>query len=304
MKLDFNCDSVQVIEFGIGHDVGEARIYSYVAVDGGVQEALVDMANTTLETMHNLTDGPERYQPSEKHSGVEYLYLPLDDDLAVMMRELHESNNLPMDATALDNAGDIFCYFARFIDGQGRRLTAIRRASQFKGVLKKRLIQFRTDSLKIVEDKVFKLDGDFDLLVDALNVHILRPSGFEFIGQLQKAVLGAVTTNVVALRSDLAFVDLDIVESYASKHPRAARYLASIRSKGEAQNIDRSRLLQLCGHTGVETSETEQGQVAVTDKHVMGFLEVLDRRRYEIELVVNSPEKYRAASRSKIGSAK
>lgn len=32
----------------------------------------------------------------------------------------------------------------------------------------------------------------------------------------------------------------------------------------------------------------------------MGFLEVLDRRRYEIELVANSPEQYRAASRSKL----
>jgi hypothetical protein len=32
----------------------------------------------------------------------------------------------------------------------------------------------------------------------------------------------------------------------------------------------------------------------------MGFLEVLDRRRYEINLVKNSPERYRAASRKKI----
>ena len=38
----------------------------------------------------------------------------------------------------------------------------------------------------------------------------------------------------------------------------------------------------------------------VDENHVMGFLEVLDRRRYEIELVANFPEQYRAASRSKL----
>jgi hypothetical protein len=33
----------------------------------------------------------------------------------------------------------------------------------------------------------------------------------------------------------------------------------------------------------------------------MDFLEVLDRRRYELELVKGSPEQYKAASRRKIG---
>ncbi len=32
----------------------------------------------------------------------------------------------------------------------------------------------------------------------------------------------------------------------------------------------------------------------------MGFLEVLDRRRYEVQLVKNSPEHFRAGSRTKI----
>jgi len=32
----------------------------------------------------------------------------------------------------------------------------------------------------------------------------------------------------------------------------------------------------------------------------MGFLEVLDRRRYELELVKGLPERYKASSRRKI----
>jgi hypothetical protein len=34
----------------------------------------------------------------------------------------------------------------------------------------------------------------------------------------------------------------------------------------------------------------------------MGFLEVLDRRRYELELVKGLPERFRATSRRKIDS--
>ena len=65
------------------------------------------------------------------------------------------------------------------------------------------------------------------------DVHILRPSGFEFAGQLQQAILDAVPENIKAIRKDLAFVDFDGIEAYAAKHPRAARYLASIRAQEE-----------------------------------------------------------------------
>jgi hypothetical protein len=35
----------------------------------------------------------------------------------------------------------------------------------------------------------------------------------------------------------------------------------------------------------------------------MGLLEVLDRRRYEVELVKDSPERFKAASRRKIDAS-
>ena len=297
--LQFDFTQVQTAEFGLGRDDGNGRTFCLIPVDGDVQDVLQEMAVATWAAMQEQTNNPPRYEPSEKHAGIEYLYLPLADVLAESMCELHQANNLPIDAAALGNPESVFSYFARFTDNQGRRLTALRRATQFKGILKNRLVQFVTNALKIVEDDVFKLDTDFDLLIDAQNVHILRPSGFEFAGHLQAAIMAAVSTNVTALKIDLGFVDFDVIETYASQHPRAARYLASIRSQGEAQNIDRGRLTQLCAHTGVETEEVD-GQITVTEKHVMGFLEVLDRRRYEIELVADTPEQYRAASRSKL----
>ena len=155
------------------------------------------------------------------------------------------------------------------------------------------------DTLQIIEDTVFKLDNDFDILIDAKNVNILRPSGFEFAGKLQQAILDAVPENIKSIRKDLAFVEFDGIERFSSKHPRAARYLASIRAQGETKHIDKALLKKLCKQTDVEVAETK-GKISIATGHEMGFLEVLDRRRYEVSLVKEKPERYRAASRKKL----
>ncbi len=301
MKLEFDLGNVTVTEFGVGRDDGNGQTFVTVPVDAAVQGVLTEMVQATWDAMQKDEDGPAKYEPSEKHGGTEYLYLPLDDELAASVRELHEAASLTIDAAALSDPADVFCYFARLTDEKKRRLTALRRATQFKGVLKSRnrLVRMLDDTLKIIEDTVFKLDNDFDLLVDSAKVHILRPSGFEFAGKLQQAILDAVPENIKAIRKDLAFVEFDGIEAYAGKHPRAARYLASIRGQEETKNIDKSLLKKLCKQTGVEITEAK-GKVSITDGHEMGFLEVLDRRRYEVSLVREKPERYRAASRRKI----
>jgi hypothetical protein len=301
MSLAFDLNNVRNVEFGIGRDTDAGRRFDCIVVDRDVQGALREMAETTWQILSGM-GRPERYQPSEKHSGQEYLTLPLGDNLAASMRELHQANNLALDASALNDPSQAFAYFARLSDAQGRRLTALRRATQFKGVLRSRLVRLVTNALKLVEDRVFKLDADFDLLIDGRHVHILRPAAFEFAGQLQQAVMDAVPTNIAALQTDLGFVNFDAIGTYAAQHPRAARYLASIRSAEETQNISQSKLKALCKRTGVTVVERD-GKLNVEEGHVMGFLEVLDRRRYELELVDGQPELYRAPSRQRIESA-
>lgn len=301
MNLDFDIGNVTVTEFGVGRDDGDEQTFVAVPVDAGVQDALREMVQATWDAMQKDKDGPAKYEPSEKHGSTEYVYLPLDDELAASVRELHEAESLNIDAAALTDRTDVFCYFARLTDNSKRRLTALRRATQFKGVLKSRnrLVRMLDDTLTIIEDSVFKLDNDFDLLVDGTKVHILRPSGFEFAGKLQQAILAAVPKNIKAIQKDLAFVEFDGIEAYARKHPRAARYLASIRGQEETRNIDKSLLKKLCKETGVEVTESK-GKISITSGHEMGFLEVLDRRRYEVNLVRKNPERYRAGSRRKI----
>ena len=113
--------------------------------------------------------------------------------------------------------------------------------------------------------------------------------------------MAAVPTNIEEIKSQVDFIEFDSIQEYASTHPRAARYLASIRSLGEAKNISKNKLREACAQLGVEVGE-EDGKITVDNKNIMGFLEILDRRRYEIELVDGEPEQFRAASRSKLTS--
>jgi Domain of unknown function (DUF4868) len=303
MKLEFDLANVEVTEFGVGREDHNEQSFVAVPVDAGVQQALHEMAEATWNEIQDSDGEPAKYEPSEKHAATESLYLPLNDDMATSVRNLHEAASLGIDASALADPGDVFCYFARFTDKKKRRLTTLRRASQFKGVLKSknRLVRMLDDTLQIIDDTVFRLDNDFDLLIDSLNVHILRPSGFEFAGKLQQAILDAAPENIKAIRKDLAFVDFDGIEVYAAKHPRAARYLASIRGQTETKNIDKAALKRLCKSTGVEVSESK-GKISVSAGHEMGFLEVLDRRRYELELVKGQPERFKAGSRTKLNA--
>lgn len=299
MNLDFDLESVTLTEFGVGLDESDGQRFCTIPIDASVQVALQEMAATTWRLMIEQNTDPETYNPSEKYASSEYVYLPLNNPLAQHLRELHEAANLGIDSGALSDPTKIFCYFARMTDTRNRRLTAIRRSSQFKGVLKSRLIHLLSDAMKLICDPVFRLDNDFDLLIDSMYVHILRPSGFESIGKLQDEILAVVPSIVSELQSELEFVDFANVADYARDHHRAARCLASIRAQDEASNINRQSLMNLCRDTGVEVQESN-GRVTIQRDSVMDFLEVLDRRRYRIDLVEDSPERFKAASRQKI----
>jgi hypothetical protein len=300
MPAQFDVNAVDLVEFGVGLDERRGQRYVSVPIDTDIQAALREMVIATRDDLKAAGDATT-YDPGEKYASQENLRLPLDSELGSHIMKIHEAKNIPIEPKALSDPANVFCYFARMRDNRGRRLTAIRRATSFKGVLNSRLLQFTTDALKMVPDKVFKLDSDFDLLIDGTGVQILRSAGFEFVGALEGAVLGAVPKNIKTIRADLPFIDFGPIESYARQHPRAARYLASIRTQQETKNVDKANLKNLCQRTGVKVTEVK-GKLEVDENSIMDFLGVLDRRLYEVELIKGQPESFRAASRSRISN--
>src|SRR5262249_47674488 len=124
MKIQFS--PTTVIEFGVGLDEATAQRFVLVPIDVGVQTALREMADFTNKEMLEVNSSPNQYEPSEKYSVNEHLLLPLTDNLASQIRLIHEAVNLPVDPSVVEQPQNIFCYFARYSDGQGgNRLTAI-----------------------------------------------------------------------------------------------------------------------------------------------------------------------------------
>ncbi len=333
MELNFNIETVTYTEFGVGRDLVGTQKFSSVPVGDKAQSSLAEMASDTWQAMQRsvegsptqtkfketiledtssfvvssdqlsmqmkLKGGPTLYEPSEKYAGTEYLYVPIDDDKVVQLRDFHTARNLDPDNDVFDDTGSIFCYFARFLDDHDRRLTAIRRATTMKGALKKKTLSWNAGILELVEPKLFVLDSDFDILIDSVAVHIWRSSSFESVGKLQNEILGAVSANIAAIQQDIDFMDFGPIQLYAGSHVTAARYLASIRTQTAEGPISKGALMQLCAVTGVMVEE-QDGKIVVAPNHYMGFLEVLDRRRYGIELIEGKTEPFRATSRQRI----
>ena len=302
MNLKFDINNFETTEFGVGRNTGSNRTYAVVPVNLGVQTTLQGMVVDTCQKMEASEGSPPTFSPAEKYSGTEYLTLSIDDDLAVRLRMLHEAPNLITANDYLDWMTKCFCYFARLWDGDGKHLTALRRATQFKGALNKqnRILFPGTDALRVVDRPIFQLNADFDVIVDSDTVHIIHPNSFKLLGQIDEAIAEAVPQNIAAIAQSVTYVDWANVEDYAASHSRAASLLASIRTNGYAENMDKSALESLCHGTGV-CLEDVQGKIVVPDGQILPFLEVVDRRRYEIGLVPHTPERYRASSRKRVG---
>src|SRR5260370_473313 len=135
MSAQFDTRTAQLIEFGVGLHDGQGERYVLVPIDDEIQGALREMVVTTRDELKQAGEQAHLYEPSEKHSGKENLRLPLNDDFAANIRAIHEANNMLTEPSALANPENVFCYFARMSDGKVHRLTAIRRATAFKGVL-------------------------------------------------------------------------------------------------------------------------------------------------------------------------
>ena len=298
MNLEFDIENITTTEFGLGVGKDDDLQLFSVPVNTKVHSVLRKMVEETWQTMKDVSEEPAQYEPSETYGSKEHLCLEVGNPMVMKLLDIHKSENLPINIDSIKDLSMLSFYFARLTDNQDRRLTALRRAAQFKGVLKNKFMQLGDDSLTLVEDKIFKLDSDFDLLIDPKHLHILRPSGLESIGDLKQAILDAVSGNIEQVQKKIGFVDFEVIEQYASEHPRAARYLASIR-KQNLTGVDPSALKRLCKQTNVEIHEDGE-RIAVTEEQVLGFLEVLDRRRYEIGLIPNDSESYKASRRQKI----
>ena len=305
MKLDFDLEQIVATEFGLGEHVGASMQFGTIPVDNSVHAVLLDVVKATLRNggrnFEVDTVVLPYFDPADKHASEEYLVLPIDHELAKPLAEFHNADRLLTSPAQLELFQRSFCYFVRLTDSGNRRLTALRRASQFKGTLgrQNRLLALLGDTLRTVNEPLFQLNADFDVLIDSQFIHIVHPTSFRVLGQIDEAIAEAMPRNVERIRASLPDVGWSSIQEYAASHPRAASLLSSIRTRGYAENLSRTALVDLCKRTHVVVDDS-QDEILVSEDQVLAFLEVVDRRRYDISLVTDSPEQYRASSRERL----
>lgn len=295
MNFDFN--KIDAVEFGVCARQGSDFFWRGVPMSHGAKEALGEMAQRTIGAMRVVSASPVDYEASEGYAGLQHLRVTLDDPIAKFFSDLWKMGNFePGGSEALRDPRMVFCYGGKFQDTNGNDLFGVRRSALFKGVLKQksRLMSLVRDELQLVQDDLFRLDNDFDVLVDGEQVIILRVAGFEAVGELQKYIIEAAAENVKALNNALSFVRIGDVDT-KSVGIAFARKLAAVMHQ-PLDGITSVSLRSACDDNGIPYSNVD-GMLEFSSDSLGDLLDVLDRRLYVDNLVQGSPTLYKANSR-------
>jgi hypothetical protein len=304
MPVDqFDLNDIRNVEFGVCKETDAGKNFSLIPIHVSVKDILKSILLNTQNALE-LESGEAFgiYEPSQLYGSKARLKLPLADATAESARNLFNAASIATDPEALSDLSYLIYYFAVFYDGSNRKLIAVRRTSQFKGIVKarSRIVSWINQTLKLVEEELFKLDADFDYLFTAENVFILRPSGFELTADIDEIVIAKAAENTLSLGQQIRFVDFDNLVDFVKRHKRAARLVASIKSHGDLGRIKRAKFLKHCKDCNVGCVQSA-GKVYPVAGSEFDFLNILDRRLYLMNLTSGSePEVYEANSRHKL----
>jgi len=301
MSPNFRLNEISVVEFGVCLESNEGEVYYLIPIDRGVKGALKEMLKNTIDALDLQGPEIEPYEASQKYGAMERLKLPIDDQMLEKVRQIYSSENIETNAGKIRDIHEIVYYFGIFRDSKNNKLLAVRRAGSFKGVIKakNRLMQIMDETLKIVEDDIFKLDMEFDYIVFNQMAYILRPSGFEYTAAIDTYILQKAKESALHIARVMPFLDLASLAEYVATHKRAARLIASIRSRRDINRTSRQKLTHECEKFGIELIR-ENTKWRPAEGHETEFLKLLDRRLYSSSLTDEEDELYEAANRKEI----
>lgn len=296
--FSFDLSKIENIEFTLCLEENEETFYD-VPTDTHIKDLLKEMLIASTQEFQDKNDVIE-YQFSEKYSSKERLIKSVSSDEMRKIKGLFDLSSSSIDPDKIKDSEKIKYYISTFWDKDNKKIVGVRRASYFKATLKNRnrLIKWIDDTLKTVEDTLFKLDYDFDFLITEENILILRPGNFENIAAIDESIQEKIDEKTQKLSIDLNFIDFSTITNYVKEHKRGARLISSICARDDIDKMVSEKIESIAGSTGVKF-EKEGGKIKPFEGYELAFLELLDRRRYTIELTDNE-EAYIAPSRREI----
>ena len=290
------------IQFGLCYAIDGQEISSLIPVDEEIQIALISMRETFYNEFFIIEGDPRNFEPSEKYSTSEKLIISLKYEGLEKLRDLYSDIRLvPNSVDIAQNTENILFYFAVFIDNNASKTIGVKRPSQFKGLLKSRnkLIRLVDDTLQMVDDNILKLDHDFDFIIHETFIDILHPTGFHFISDIDAQVLASAQEATIKLRERIEFINFPSIAAFVGQSKRAAKLIASIRSRNDLESTSRDKLIMKCSELGVIIRE-EGAMICPEDTYIIDFLNILDRRGYDYDLTHEGKEYYLANNRVRL----
>jgi hypothetical protein len=306
MPLNFNYNNIEHCELIVNYEENGADECYFVPIDRNVQSVLNEVLLASLSNFGEGFDNLRCYEFSEKYASRELLRASVQSTGMERIRELYGigTGTCVENHDVLEDASNIDFYFVKYKDNNDRYLIGVRRATQFKGVLsaKNRLVRLIDNTLHLIDDDIFKLDKEFDFLIDSDSAFIIHPSGFEQIADVEQFVSERAYANALALRDSITFVDFTTIATYVSNHKRAAKIVAGLRIRNDLDEIQLERLLEAATSTQVEFIE-QDGIISPAPGNELGFLELLDNRRYNVSLTME-PQSFVADSRRMLSTTR
>lgn len=296
--MNFDFTTIEAVTFGVGRRNSRGVRFFNVPIARNVREELSDMAMETVAGMQKVSESPGTYEPSQRYGALEHLTLQLDDPLAGLFNNLFQTDSFEAGgASVLREPRGVFCYVCRFVDGDDRKLVGVRRSQSFRGALRKKhlILPLVADELRMVDDHLFRLDSDFDVLIDDQQVCVFRPGGFEAIGSLQAVIKNAAVDNIQALHDGLPFVRITGVTARTITLTMARQLASVIRQSSDGITLDSLRAA--CDTNSVDYNVVD-GKLEFESNSASDLLDILDRRLYVDDLVPGDPRRYRASNRN------
>lgn len=300
---DFNLKEIDNIEFGVCLDDEKSEKRFFVPADKNVLSVLEKMLMATLAQIFPAgKSAPVAYELSEKYSSTERLKASLTSYWAIKLKEIYQAEGLESSTSALSDPGIMIYYSATFRDKAGKKIVAIKRASKFKATVGKSLVQLINDEIRLIEKDVFRLDTDFDFILTEKEALILKPSAVEYVGNIDAHVGEKIKAKAIELGTRIDFVDFSGLANFVVTKKRSARLIAAIHTHNDLEKIDKDRFITHAQKMGIELQHGKDGKISPKSGHEQKFLEMLDRRLYSCDFVIDEEQRYWAGNRKKLKS--
>ncbi|WP_294308209.1 Kiwa anti-phage protein KwaB-like domain-containing protein [uncultured Sphingomonas sp.] len=292
---EFNTGDIASVDFCATLKHGERF---FIPTDGGVQDALKTILGDTVSGFDAIEGDWELHDISEDYGERRRVYAPRNLPLFETMSEIYDSGALPELPDLQNHLAELDYYFAKFVDSEGRTMVGVKKARTAKATLgaQNKLVRLIDNTLVLIEERVLRLDRQFDVLISADNVFILEPRATEQVAKIVERVASSAAAKVQEIHDAVPFLDLSRIKVKIARHPKLARIAHSIASNPNLHDIQRAVIEDLAAAQSIRFKELN-GRLLCNVADEAKLMEVLDARRYHLDLTATGAIPYRATAR-------